>query len=194
MSAGEHIPQHLLEGCLKHDRACQQAFYAHYYGYAMSICLRYTASRDEAQDVLNDGFLKVFTRLEQYDRARSLKGWIRRILINTAIDTYRQQHKHFYHDSLEVLQQQELGDPSALDQLSYEELLGQIRALTPAYRAVFNLYVLDGYTHEEIADILGISIGTSKSNLSRARLQLQQRIQQPKKEHGKAKVVDRAVG
>lgn len=159
----------------------------------MSICLRYTVSREEALDVLNEGFLKVFTKLGQYDAAKSLKGWIRRILINTAIDTYRQQHKHHYHTGLEGVQQEQ-GDPSVLDQLSYDEIITEIQQLTPAYRTVFNLYVLDGFTHEEIAALLGISIGTSKSNLFRARAHLQQRLQLQNKEHGKAKVVGRAVG
>ncbi len=184
----------MLDGCLKNDRASQHAFYKHYYGYAMSICLRYTSSRDEALDVLNEGFLKVFTKLSQYHAGKSLKGWIRRILINTAIDTYRQQHRHQHHSGLESVQH-EVDEPSALDQLSYEEILKEVQTLTPAYRTVFNLYVLDGFAHEEIADLLGISVGTSKSNLSRARAHLQHRLsQQYQKDHEKARLASKAVG
>ena len=195
VSVSEHKPLHLLEGCLRNDRASQHGFYQHYYGYAMSICLRYTSSREEALDVMNESFLKIFTKLDQYDVNRSLKGWIRRIMINTAIDGYRQNHRHQHHDGLEVVQQQEGSEPNALDQLSYEEILREVQSLSPAYRTVFNLYVMDGYTHEEIAEMLGISIGASKSNLSRARGHLQQKLlNKDQKEHGKAKVASKAVG
>lgn len=185
---------HLLEGCLKNDRASQYGFYQHYYGYAMSICLRYTSCREEALDVLNEGFLKVFTKLEQFHTGKSMKGWIRRILINTAIDTYRQQHRHQHHGGLEDLHQVGVA-PSALDRLGYEEILKEVQGLTPAYRTVFNLYVLDGFAHDEIAEMLGISIGSSKSNLSRARALLQERLSnQYQKENEKARSASKAMG
>jgi RNA polymerase sigma factor (sigma-70 family) len=126
--------------------------------------------------VLNEGFLKVFTRLAQYDPTKSLKGWIRRILINTALDAHRKQQRYYCHRGLEGVQQQQV-DPSALDQLSYQEIIATIQTLSPAYRAVFTLFVFDGFTHEEIAASLCISIGTSKSNLFRARAQLQKQLQ-----------------
>lgn len=166
----------LLDGCLKHDRQSQKMLYQHFYGYAMSVCLRYTSSRSEAIEVLNDGFLKVFTKLNLYDRSKSLKGWIRRIMINTSIDHYRHNLKHAstqgdLENALEVSAQE-----TAISKLSFDEIVAEIQELTPAYRAVFNLYVIDGFNHEEIAEILEISVGTSKSNLSRARAALQKRL------------------
>lgn len=140
----------------------------------MSVCLRYAPTRDEALEVLNDGFLKVFTRLDQYDPAQPFKGWLRRILINSAIDHYRQEVRHQHEDVDKVAQVAVSEAADAFSQLSYEELLGFVQRLSPAYRLVFNLYVMDGFTHEEIAGQLGISVGASKSNLARARENLRQ--------------------
>lgn len=140
----------------------------------MSVCLRYAPTREGAREVMNDGFLKVFTRLDQYDPAQPFKGWLRRILINVAIDQYRQEMRH-HHESIEPFEQTiatEAANP--FSQLAHDELLGLIQRLSPAYRLVFNLYVMDGYTHEEIAAQLGISVGASKSNLARARENLRQ--------------------
>jgi RNA polymerase sigma-70 factor (ECF subfamily) len=163
----------IIQRCLKGDRESQKVLYEHFYGYAMSICLRYTRSREEAREILNDGFMKVFTRLNQHEDQSSFKAWLRRIMINTAIDQYRKSGKHEHHQDLEAAAAQVVsvhGD--ALDALSYGELVMMVQQLTPAYRTVFNLYVIDGYTHEEIAAQMGISVGTSKSNLFKAREQL----------------------
>lgn len=150
--------------------------YQYFYSYAMNVCLRYTASRTEATEVLNDGFLKVFTKIELYDQEKSLKGWIRRIMINTAIDYYRQNNRYnTNNDDLEnamMVSTQE----TATSKLSYEEIVQEIQALSPVYRTVFNLYVIDGFTHEEIAEQLGVSVGTSKSNLFKAKAALQKRL------------------
>lgn len=138
--------------------------------------MRYAPSKDEAMEILNDGFLKVFTKTDHYDSERSFKGWLRRILINTALDHYRRQVKHYYHQEVQVAQAAPV-QANILSELAHEELIGLIQRLSPAYRLVFNLYVLDGFTHEEIADQLGISAGTSKSNLARARTHLKEMIQ-----------------
>lgn len=165
----------LLKGCLKNDRQSQKMFYEHFYAYGMSICLRYTSGRSEATEVLNEAFMKVFTKLEMYDAQKSLKGWIRRIMINTSIDYYRQNHR--YTESEDIDNALHVSTPeSTLSNISYDEIINEIQELTPAYRNVFNLYVIDGYKHEEIAEQLGISVGTSKSNLSRARAILQNRL------------------
>jgi RNA polymerase sigma factor (sigma-70 family) len=165
----------LLKGCLKNDRKSQKMFYEHFYAYGMSICLRYTNSRSEATEVLNEAFMKIFTKLEMYDVQKSLKGWIRRILINTSIDYYRQNHRHSESEDIDNAVHVSATE-STLSNISYNEIINEIQELTPAYRNVFNLYVIDGYKHEEIAEQLGISVGTSKSNLSRARAILQQRL------------------
>jgi RNA polymerase sigma factor (sigma-70 family) len=151
--------------------------YDFFYGYAMSICMRYSRSREDAIEVMNDGFLKVFRNIASFRIEGSGKqvlypfqAWIKKIMIYTAIDRYRAQEKHAGQQDITL---HEYGlhqdDHGPLDSMAYEELIGLIQLLTPAYRAVFNLYVIDGFTHEQIAGKLGISSGTSKSNLARAR-------------------------
>lgn len=181
MANAPHMPplSDLLAGCLRNQRQSQELLYKQFYGYAMSVCLRYAPTRDSALEVLNDGFLKVFTRLDQYDPAQPFKGWLRRIMINSAVDHYRQEVRHYNQDNLE--QAEQLSAPDAVDaysQLAHEDLLLLIQRLSPAYRLVFNLYVMDGFTHEEIAGQLGISVGASKSNLARARENLRQLLKQ----------------
>ena len=143
----------------------------------MSICLRYAPTREGALEVLNDGFLKVFTRLDQYDPTQPFKGWLRRILINAAIDHYRQEVRHHHHEDIEQAGKTVVTESAdAFSQLAHEDLLALVQRLSPAYRLVFNLYVMEGFTHEEIADQLGISVGASKSNLARARENLRQLV------------------
>ncbi|WP_317195497.1 RNA polymerase sigma factor [Rufibacter psychrotolerans] len=163
----------LLRGCLRNDREAQRKLYQRFYGYAMSVCVRYSADVEEAREVLNDGFMKVFTRLAQYDPNKPFKGWIRRIMINTALDNYRHNLKHYHAADLDT-SPPVAATADVVSDLNYEYLMGLIQQLSPAYRTVFNLYVIDGYTHEEIAGMLGISPGTSKSNLSKARANLRE--------------------
>ena len=165
----------LIQGCIRDERDAQRKLYRLFYGYAMSICMRYSKTKEEAVEILNDGFLKVFLKIGKYDQARSFKGWVRRIMINTAVDAYRQNLKHYYAEDITELEQ-ETGEATAVDQLNYKDLIQLIGQLSPGYRAVFNLYVIDGYNHEEIAELLNISVGTSKSNLFKARAFLQARL------------------
>lgn len=165
----------ILEGCRRKDRAAQKELYRQYYGYAMSICLRYCDTEDEAIEVANDAFLKVFLNIKRYDTKLPFKPWFRRILINTAINHIKQKQKL----KINALMDTEYNIPDTeeiLARLGFQELMALVRSLSTAYRTVFNLYVLDGYTHEEIAQELGISVGTSKSNLSKARERLRQMI------------------
>lgn len=160
----------LIDGCLQGKRESQKALYEHFYGYAMSICLRYSKSREESREILNDGFMKVFLRMGTRDVNASFKSWLRRIMINAAIDHYRKNSKHYQVKEADAsIAWIPSGEADALHELSYEELIAMVTELSPAYRAVFNLYVIDGYTHEEIASRLDISVGTSKSNLFKAR-------------------------
>ena len=155
--------------------------YKQFYSYGMSVSLRYTNNRDEAVEVLNDGFMKVFSNISQYDTDRNFTAWFRRILINTAINYHKKTIKHNHQELDEA--PADLGQrQNALDDLSYQEMILLVQALPLAYRTVFNLYVIEGYTHEEIATMLTISVGTSKSNLSRARAHLRNRITQNQKE------------
>jgi RNA polymerase sigma factor (sigma-70 family) len=166
----------LLRGCQVNDREAQRKLYQHFFGYAMSICTRYSKDAEEAKDVLNDGFMKVFTKLEQYDCRKPFKGWVRRIMINTALDNYRHNLKNYYLASIDAAEP-EVDPYDVMHQFNYEQLIALIQKLSPAYRAVFNLYVIDGYTHEEVAVMLGISVGTSKSNLAKARANLRGALQ-----------------
>ena len=161
----------ILSGILKGDRKCQELFYKQFYSYGMSICLRYTNNRDEAVEVLNDGYMKVFSNIVQYDEQKAFTFWFRRILINTAINYHKKNIKH-NHSGLDKLPDPPALQQNILDELSYQEMILSIQTLPIAYRTVFNLYVIEGYTHEEIAEMLQISVGTSKSNLSRARANL----------------------
>lgn len=166
----------LLDGCIKNDRDSQRKLYQQWYGYSMSVCLRYAKSEDDAVEVLNDGFLKVFKNLKKFDQTRSFKAWLRTILINTALDHYRKEKKHMHQEDISEVRNLDSGKRTDAD-LSYEELLQLVQRLSPAYRTVFNLYVIDGYKHHEIADMLGISEGTSKSNLTKARANLRDMIE-----------------
>jgi RNA polymerase sigma-70 factor (ECF subfamily) len=141
-------------------------------------------NREEATEVMNDGFMKVFIKLNKYDPKRSFKGWLRKIMINTALDNYRHNLKHYYQQDLETSPDVSASG-SVLADMAYQEMVNMVQKLSPAYRTVFNLYVMDGYTHEEIAEILDISVGTSKSNLSKARENLRILLKKNKDEYAR---------
>ena len=170
---------HILEGCRRNDRKSQEELYTLLEGYAIKICIIYTKSYEEAEEIRNEAFLKLFKNIGKFealplvDVMASLKGWFKRILINTCIDHSRK--KMAMADRFPILEDNniQVDAETIIDKLSYKELheglIEMIRQLSPAYRAVFNLFVLEEFTHEEISERLGISVGTSKSNLSRAR-------------------------
>lgn len=165
----------LIARCRQYDRGAQYSLYKAAYAYAKSIGLRYAANEADADEIVNDAFLKVFTQLDKYDDNLSFAGWLRRIIINTAIDRYRKQLRE--QPTAELAHaQQEMSEMSGLEKLHAEELLQLVQQLPPAYRMVFVLYAIEGYNHAEIAEKLGISEGTSKSNLAKARQKLQKRI------------------
>lgn len=145
----------------------------------MSICDRYTSRNEDASEILNDGFLKVFKEVHHFkpvysDVVSSFKGWLRKIIVYTAIDHFRKNHKHQDVIELETaIVHLPVESETAFNKISYDEIIRFIQDLTPAYRAVLNLFIVEGFSHEEIAGHLGISVGTSKSNLSKARKQLQ---------------------
>ncbi len=137
----------------------------------MRICLRYSKNEEEALEVMNDGFFKIFTKIETYDPDRPFPVWLRRVMVNTALDRYRQEVK-FHEMDGGALTDTFASDETISSGMAYDEILSFIHQLTPAYRMVFCLAVIDGYSHEEIAGKLGISVGASKSNLARAREKL----------------------
>lgn len=172
---GEEELQKLISGCITQDRKSQKMLYKAFYGFAMAICLRYTGNRDEAAEVMNQGFMKVFTKIETFDASRPFKAWLGRIMMNVSIDHYRANLKMAYSEDLENAEH--LDDGTFTDSnLNYQDLLTMVQQLPQAYRTVFNLFAIDGYSHEEIAATLNINVGTSKSNLFKARQKLKQMI------------------
>jgi RNA polymerase sigma factor (sigma-70 family) len=171
--SAEWIDKNVLQGCLKNDRRAQELLYKQFYGPMMSICLRYTRNEEDALEVLHNGFLKAFKHLATYDAAKaSLYTWIKTIMVNSAIDFIRSVQK--FKNQVELKDNQEAGsiDNNAIQRLGSAELLKLVQQLPTATQTVFNLYVVEGYNHREIGDILGISDGTSKWHLSEARRQL----------------------
>ncbi len=168
---GEEDLHQLIRGCIKQDRKCQKMLYKAFYGFSMGICLRYAGNRDEAAEVMNQGFFKVFTHIESYDITRPFKAWLGKIMMNVSIDFYRANLKMAYTEDLEKAEH--VSDGDVVDKnLHYNDLLAMVQKLPQAYRTVFNLFAIDGYSHEEIATMLNINVGTSKSNLHKARQKL----------------------
>jgi RNA polymerase sigma factor (sigma-70 family) len=149
--------------------------YKAFYGFSMGICLRYAGNRDEAAEVMNQGFFKVFTHIESFDISRPFKAWLGKIMMNASIDFYRANLKMAYTDDLDSAEH--ITDGELVDKnLHYEDLLKMVQQLPQAYRTVFNLFAIEGYSHEEIGAMLHINAGTSKSNLHKARQKLKQMI------------------
>jgi RNA polymerase sigma-70 factor, ECF subfamily len=172
-----------LEGCLQNERKSQEQLFKLFYGKMIGVCMRYTADKDTAQEIVQDSFIKVFEKLKLFDHSGSFEGWIRRIVVNTAIDSIRRAKKdpflidddnHFKLGGTDSFAEEE---EIQLTEIKAEMIMEAIQQLSPSYRTVFNLYVLDDYSHKEIAETLGISEGTSKSNLSKARLNIQKIVQ-----------------
>jgi len=170
----------LIKGCIERDNKSQQIFYEHYYGFALKTVFRYIYKYDKATDVVNDSFVKIFNSLEKFQLAKEksdtekiLMGWMKRILINTAIDELRKQQVAPEIGELPEYIWEEMDRSQNADQkLLYKELICEVKRLPPSYRNVFNMFVIDGFSHNEIAKTLGISEGTSKSALAKAKAQL----------------------
>ncbi|GAB2797951.1 RNA polymerase sigma factor [Rhabdobacter roseus] len=171
----------LIKACRSGDGSAFEALYRRFSAKMMAVCYRYCHDRDEAQDLLQEGFIKVFEQIGKFRGEGSFEGWIRRIMVLTALEKYRKDRRvrESRYGSVADLQgdMQPISSDDIYSQMSFDELVGMIQELTPAYRMVFNLYVFEGMKHEEIAEKLGVSVGTSKSNLSDARRILQRRIE-----------------
>ena len=176
--SAEELTYH-VEACGLNSRESQRILYGSFYGYAMAICDRYTSKPEDAVEILNDGFLKIFREIHHYqpayaDVVSSFKGWLRKIMVYTAIDHFRKNQKHQVLTNLDqVSYHMPTVSDDAIDKISCEEIIRAVQELSPGYRTVFNLFIIEGLSHEEISNHLGISTGTSKSNLSKARRQLQ---------------------
>lgn len=163
----------IIEGCRKRRRNSQKELYQMFYAYGMSITLRYADTRDQAVSILNDAFMKVFSNIQQYDSSRPFKPWLRKIIVHTAINHFHRNKKRRHWEGLEMAGDRIGKEENILSGISYREIIDMIQQLTPAYRTVFNLYVIEGFKHREIAEILDIAVGTSKSNLAKAKKNLQ---------------------
>ena len=168
--------ERLIQDCIKGDRSAQGRLYQLYATKMLRVCLRYAKNKEEAEDILQEGFIKVFTGLRQFNFEGSFEGWIRKIMVNCALQKYRGNTK--LHAVVTIDENQhEIGEPeNVIALLGTKELLLMVQQLSPGYRLVFNLYVFEGMKHREIAEQLGISEGTSKSNLSDARATLQKMV------------------
>lgn len=165
----------LIRGCIDGDRRMQEELYRRFSAKMYAVCLRYAGNADDAQDILQDGFVKIFKNLDRFRSEGSFEGWIRRIFVNTAIEHLR---RRTYLTPIAEKEENTIPykEKTALDRLGEKDILKLISQLSPGYRTVFNMYVVEGYTHKEIGDLLGISEGTSKSQLARARMILQEMV------------------
>ncbi len=163
----------LVAACARNERWAQQKLYEENYSKLMGASLRYSNNEEDALDILHEGFIKIFKNIDKYQQGTSLLAWMRRIVINTAIDYYRKNIRRRT-DDIEQAYSLSSGDADAISQCSEKEILAAIQELSPAYRAVFNLYVVEGYSHKEIGEELEINESTSRSNLVKARLKLKE--------------------
>ena len=165
----------LIQGCITGERRMQEELYNRFSPKMFAVCLRYAGNADDAQDILQDGFVKIFKNLSRFRSEGSFEGWIRRIFVNTAIEHLRRRKflKPIDEKEENTIPYKEV---TVLDSLGEKDIMNLISQLSPGYRTVFNMYVVEGYTHKEVGDILGISEGTSKSQLARARMILQEKV------------------
>ncbi len=166
----------LIRGCLRGSAQCQRDLYERFAGKMYAVCLRYARNREDAADILQEGFLKVFTKLDQFQFQGSFEGWVRRVMVNTALRAYQKQRFEFEQTGYERLPEMPI-DPDAMALLSEAELLNLVRQLPDGYRAVFNLVAIEGYSHAEAATLLGIQESTSRSQLTKARRQLEVEVE-----------------
>lgn len=167
----------IINGCLAGDRRDQELLYRRHVSKLYAVCLQYSGNDEEARDILQEGFIKIFENLNHYKYEGSFEGWMHRITVNTALEKFRCRHNLYRVDDIDTIGEQD-ADPDNHDYAGLEakDLMEIIRELSPKYRMVFNLYAIEGYSHKEISKMMNISEGTSKSNLSRARIILQRRV------------------
>lgn len=180
----------IISGCVKKKRGAQKALYDRYHPVLMGICLRYGKSKAEAEDVLLMGLTRIFKKIKSFSGEGSFEGWMKKIVVNIAIDNYRKNNKYYYHEDIENVSVSNIGFDYIHDHFSTEEILKTIQQLPDGYRIVFNLFAIEGFSHKEIAEKLKISESTSKTQLLKARKKLKhylllnekQGVSQPKQE------------
>lgn len=166
---------HIIRGCQKGDSKSQRELYLYFKDKMFGICLRYAGNYDDAEDIVQDGFIKIFQKINQFRFEGAFEGWVRRIMVNTALEKYRMHCQIInINDNLKEVDESSMFETNS--DITVKELMKFVQELSPKYRLVFNLYAIEGYSHKEISEMLDISEGTSKSNLSRARAILQERV------------------
>jgi RNA polymerase sigma-70 factor (ECF subfamily) len=167
----------IIEGCCRNDRKAQKALYERYASILLGVCIRYSGRRDEAEDILQDGLIKVYFNINDFAGKGSFINWMKKIMINTAITHYHRNLKHHYHQDIEDVREVEIeGASLETAEFTREELFNIIKDLPHGYRLVFNLYAIEGYKHKEIADMLEIDVNTSKSQYSRAKSLIRRKL------------------
>jgi RNA polymerase sigma factor (sigma-70 family) len=169
--------KNIISGCLKGNRRDQELLYRRHAAKFYAVCLQYAGNDEEARDILQEGFIKIFENLIHYKHEGSFEGWMRKIMVNTALEKFRSKHNLYRVDDIDQIPEPD-AQPDNYDYSGLEatDLLSIIRELPPKYRMVFNLFAIEGYSHKEISRMVNISEGTSKSNLARARIILQRRV------------------
>ncbi len=170
--------EEMLEGCRASDEHAQRCLFNRYSRVMTGVCMRYANRLEEAQDIVQDGFVKVFKKIDSFSGSGSLEGWIRRIMVNTALDYLRKTKAERFNVSIDDVEYQIEGQQLIESELRVKDLLMLIQALPRGYRTVFNLYAIEGYSHKEIAIQLNVSENTSKSQYSRARSLLQKKLKE----------------
>lgn len=168
----------IIEGCARHERRAQKELYDRYSRLLLGVCMRYASDRAEAEDILQDSFLKIFFNIKDYSGTGSFIGWLRKVAVNTAITQYHKNLKYRYHVDIDDYVTVETG-VSGINEDSFtaDELYGVLNELPAGYRMVFNLYAVEGYKHKEIAEMLGIDTNTSKSQYSRAKAVIRDKLE-----------------
>ena len=178
------VDDSILEGCIAGKRSAQSLLYKKFAASMLGVCLRYSGNRDEAEDIVQEGFIKVFQSIKSFRREGSFEGWVKRIMINQALNHYRKNRRVPFHSDIEEIDETEIldnEDNEPVDPVPADQLLKMIQKLPEGYRMVFNLYVFEDYSHKEIAERLEVSENTSKTQLLKARRLLRKRIMEFKK-------------
>ena len=173
----------IIDGCCRKDKKAQKALFDRYKSVLLGVCIRYSDRREEAEDILQEGFVKIYVNIQDFTGKGSFINWMKKIMINTAITHYHRNLKHQYHKDIEDIRETDIsGYEFEMTDFTNEELLKVITALPEGYRMVFNLYAVEGYKHKEIAEFLEIEVNTSKSQYSRARSLIRKKLFELKKE------------
>lgn len=174
----ENLDSKLIESCIKGDRVSQKAIYDRLAPRMLPLCMRYVGERNQAEDILQDGFLTLFTQLQNFKGEGSFDGWARKIFVNTALMSLRKKDALKVSEELDVVRGMKADMPSQSQNIGYKELMKLVMQLPAGFRTVFNMNVIEGYSHKEIGEMLGISETTSRTQLSRARTWLQNKIKE----------------